>query len=142
PTTRGKYAFTIGVIDSASSVNGYPSQLVSGAFTITVNTSGFSIEDGLPPTASKDVPYAYQFAAVGGVVPYQWVLVEGQLPSGLSLSDEGKLSGVPKSTGVFTFTLRASDSVEHQAQQKYTIRVIDPPRIIDASYRKKKGKLT
>lgn len=142
PTTRGKYTFNIGVVDSASLVNGYPSQSVSGDFSITVSPAIFSIEEGLAPTASKGIPYTYQFVAIGGVLPYKWILVEGQFPSGLTLSDEGKLSGVPSALGVFTFTLQASDSVDHQAQHKYTIRVIDPPRIIDATYKKKKGKLT
>jgi hypothetical protein len=141
PTAPGKYSFTIVVIDSAPSVNGYPYQVAFGDFSITVNPAGFSIKEGLPPTAFKEIAYSYQFAASGGMPPYQWSFIEGLLPPGLSLSNDGKLSGIPVSPGMFSFTLRAGDSADHEAQQKYAIKVIDPPRIVSAKYKAKKRKL-
>lgn len=141
PTAPGKYTFTIAAIDSAPWVNGYPSQVVTSDFSITVNPAGFSIEDGLPPTATKGIGYAYQFGAIGGLPPYEWSLIEGQLPTGLSLGNDAKLSGIPSSPGIFTFTLRASDAAEHQSERKYAIKVIDPPRIANAKYKANKRKL-
>ncbi len=141
PTVDGTYAFTIVVADSAVSVNGYPTQFAFGDFSITVNPAGFAIKDGLPPTATNNVDYGYQFFAIGGVPPYRWSLVKGELPPGLSLDDNAKLSGIPDTPGTFTFTLRATDSEENQAERRYAIKVIEPPRIAKAKYKVIKQKL-
>ncbi|MEN3333526.1 MAG: hypothetical protein V7641_2891 [Blastocatellia bacterium] len=141
PTTPGKYSFQVIVSDSAPLVTGYPVQINTTTVSITVNPSVFSISDGLPPTATKDIGYAYQFAAHGGSPPYHWSLIDGKLPPGLTLSDGGKLSGIPSSPGMFNFTLRAADSTEQKLEKVYAIKVIDPPHISTATYKAKKRKL-
>ena len=141
PTSRGRYSFSIALFDSAPTINGYPMQTVISNFSIVVNPEGFIIEDGLPPTAFVGSEYSYQFAAVNGVQPYQWGIVEGVLPSGIRLATDGMLSGKPTSAGISTFTLRANDASGHQADKTYTIKVIDPPVIADAVYKVRKGKL-
>jgi len=141
PTSRGRYSFTVAVVDSAPWVTGYPSQAVFSDFSIAVNPAGFNIVDGLPPIASVGIVYTYQFTAAGGIEPYQWIVVDGGLPRGIGLANDGKLSGTPTSAGMFPFTIRANDSAGHEADQKYTIKVIDPPLIADASYKAKKAKL-
>jgi hypothetical protein len=51
--------------------------------------------ESLPP-ASRSVSYHYQLTAAGGVPFYDWLVVEGQLPSGLSLDRfTGEIAGVP-----------------------------------------------
>lgn len=142
PIRNGLNTFTVRAIDFAPFVNGYPSQVAYGAFSISVHPSEFTIEDGLPPTATIANDYNYQFKAAGGTLPYQWSLVNGSLPSGLTLSDDGKLSGNPNSPGAFMFTLRAKDSAEHQLERKYALMVIDPPKIASAKYKAGKRKLT
>jgi len=142
PGSYGQNTFTVRAIDSAPFVNGYPSQVVYGAFSIGVNPSEFTIEDGLPPTATIANDYNYQFKAVGGTLPYQWSLVNGSLPPGLILGNDGKLSGNPSSPGAFMFTLRAKDSAEHQLERKYALMVIDPPKIATAKYKPSNRKLT
>lgn len=141
PTAIGRYAFTVRVTDSAPIVNGYPNQVRSREFSIVVDPQGFAIEERLPPTALKDINYAFQFGAIGGLPPYEWSLVEGKVPSGLNLANDGKLTGIPNSPGTFTFTLRAGDSAGHQLERQYIIKVVDPPRIANAKYKAVKRKL-
>ncbi|HYE77406.1 MAG TPA: Ig domain-containing protein, partial [bacterium] len=47
------------------------------------------------PDAAIDTPYSVQIEAEGGVEPYDFDLASGELPSGLTLSDSGLLSGTP-----------------------------------------------
>lgn len=51
-------------------------------------------------------------SVAGGTAPYSWSLSSGALPSGLSLSAAGVISGTPGASalpGNYTFTLRAAD---------------------------------
>jgi large repetitive protein len=78
-------------------------------FTLTVVKFGVSTTS-LPP-ATEGVPYSQQLTAVGGLLPYKWKAV-GSLPSGLTLSKAGVLSGTVPSTvtpGNFTITVKVTD---------------------------------
>ncbi len=58
----------------------------------------------LPP-AEEGVPYTYTFLATGGTPPYLWGIISGSLPSGLSLSTSGVITGTPVTVGPFQFTI-------------------------------------
>jgi len=60
--------------------------------------------------AKYNTPYFSLLAATGGVAPYTWTLIGGQLPEGMSLSESGGLSGTPTQTGTFTFVVEVTDS--------------------------------
>ena len=47
------------------------------------------------PNARAGAEYAVQLACQGGVPPYVWKLVEGELPPGLELDADGEIRGVP-----------------------------------------------
>jgi len=55
--------------------------------------------------------YSQTLAAAAGVPPYQWSLSNGSLPSGLTLSPNGIISGTPTQAGTFFFTISVQDSV-------------------------------
>ena len=66
---------------------------------------------GTLPAAVVGVPYngtGYQFQSVGGSGTITWTAT-GTLPTGLTLSPSGLLSGTPSGAGTFTFTVTASD---------------------------------
>jgi hypothetical protein len=71
---------------------------------------------GLPPGSSNTV-YNAAISAIGGQPPYNWSLVEGQLPDGLSLTNvvtggvtNNVISGTPTRPGTFYFTIQMNDS--------------------------------
>ncbi|NLF40267.1 hypothetical protein GX586_12535 [bacterium] len=65
---------------------------------------------GLPPAVQSNA-YEVAIAAVGGVQPYHWAVVEGAPPPGLSLlGDTGLLGGTPALTGVYWFVIRVTDA--------------------------------
>jgi putative Ig domain-containing protein len=53
--------------------------------------------------------------ATGGVLPYHWTVISGAVPLGLSVGDNGTLSGVPTSPGKYDFTIQAADSGDSKA---------------------------
>src|SRR5271167_4157144 len=63
----------------------------------------------LPMGAVGD-PYSQTLQASGGLAPYTWTLDSGALPPGFSLNGSGVLSGTPGSAGMYSFTVRATDS--------------------------------
>ena len=50
------------------------------------------------------------FTATGGVGPYSFVVDSGALPTGLTLTSGGVLSGTPTTAGNYNFVIRAVDS--------------------------------
>lgn len=50
------------------------------------------------PDGQVNVEYEFQMEAVGGVQPYDWNLVGGTLPDGMTFSNDGLLSGTPQTT--------------------------------------------
>jgi hypothetical protein len=66
---------------------------------------------GSLPAAVVGVPYngaGYQFQATGGTGSIVWTY-SGDLPTGLTLSSGGLLSGTPSAAGSFTFNVTATD---------------------------------
>ena len=62
------------------------------------------------------------FTATGGLGTLYFSKV-GSLPSGMTLSSAGVLSGTPTATGSFSFTVYATDSAGDNGSQTYTLTV-------------------
>src|SRR3989454_6130889 len=58
-------------------------------------TSPLSVSTTSLPNGTESVVYNQGLAAVGGTTPYSWSLFSGTLPSGLTLSTSGQISGTP-----------------------------------------------
>jgi hypothetical protein len=61
------------------------------------------------PNGTIDVAYNQQLAATG-TQPITWSIISGNLPTNLTLSPAGIISGTPMATGTFNFTVQASNS--------------------------------
>lgn len=77
------------------------------------------------PNARADVAYSQSVNVLGGVSPYSFTVVSGQLPSGLSIDSNGRISGIPNYALPYTFTLVAQDADNRQVSRQYSITV-DP----------------
>lgn len=74
-------------------------------------TSPPTIRSSSLPQAIVSAAYSATLAASGGKAPYAWSLVQGSLPSGLSLDGEtGVISGTPTASGTSSFTVQVRDS--------------------------------
>jgi hypothetical protein len=77
----------------------------------------------LLPSGVLDEPYTQTLEASGGQTPYQWTLIEGNLPEGLSLSGGGALSGAPTQEGAFNFVIRVVDSSDATTTKVFRLDV-------------------
>ncbi len=112
PTESGSFTFTMTVSDGSTPT----AQSTSATYTISVAASSPTMSFS-PPPATVNVPYSYTPTAGGGVEPYTWSLVSGELPAGLTLDEAtGTISGTPSTVGSSSVTLRLADSSQPVAQ--------------------------
>jgi beta-lactamase superfamily II metal-dependent hydrolase len=101
PTTLGNKTATLTI----SGTNGETHVVaLSGISTCPVISIAATL-----PNVEAGVPYSQVLTASGGIEPYRFEVVSGTLPAGLSLSPGGVLSGTTTATGVFTFTVQATE---------------------------------
>jgi sugar lactone lactonase YvrE len=81
------------------------------------------------PNATNNVAYNQMLAAFGGQTPYSWTDNSGTLPTGLTLANNGVLSGTPTTNGTFNFTVQVADATNSKATQPLTLTVGSPPRV-------------
>jgi uncharacterized repeat protein (TIGR03803 family) len=105
PTQRGTYPLTIQVADSEST----PATATAN-FTLTINPAQMYIVPPSLPNAIVGAAYSQTLSAVGGIPPLTWSLSSGSLPSGLSISPGGVISGVPTQTGISNFVVQVADA--------------------------------
>ena len=71
-----------------------------------------AIVDETLPSLDAGAEVRIPLHASGGVPPYHWSVVEGDLPAGISLTPEGLLTGTPGKAGTFSFTVAVEDSAK------------------------------
>jgi Putative Ig domain len=109
PTTPGVYKFFPTVMDSA-----IPPQKITSIPGVTISIITVApLQAVTPPLAAGSVATAYNanLVATGGVTPYTWSIVSGQLPSGVTLDPgTGVISGTPVLATVAKFAVQVQDS--------------------------------
>ncbi len=119
-----------GIVDFSVSANGGTERsgsisIADSTFTINQSVSPYiTFTPSFFPSASAGSSYSQTLSATGGVPPYTWAVTSGTLPPGLSFnSATGELSGVPTTTGRFTFSVGAADSGTLTGAAQYAITV-------------------
>ncbi len=82
-----------------------------------------TIIGGQLPEASWNTPYSEILLAQGGVPQFTWSVVSGALPPGLSIAEQGVISGTPTTAGLYTFTVQAIDQLGVTAHEEFQIQV-------------------
>jgi hypothetical protein len=87
------------------------------------------------PNGSVGTAYSQTLAAAGGTGTITWSISAGALPTGLTLSAAGSLTGTPTAAGTFNFTLQVADSGSpaRTATAPFTITVTAALTITTAS---------
>jgi hypothetical protein len=108
PATNGVFNFDVAVY-----VNN-PYQVVTQSLSLTIAPAPLQVTTSSPlPGATQGAYYNCVLSAYGGLPPYTWSLspYSASLPTGLTLSTNGVLSGTPSVSGTFYFSARVTDSV-------------------------------
>ncbi|MBX7218680.1 MAG: putative Ig domain-containing protein [Blastocatellia bacterium] len=104
PTQTGTFPITVRATDSNNCQGtGATYNLVIGCQTITVTNPTTT-------TGTINTAFSQTFTQTGGIGTTTFALASGTLPTGLSLSTAGVLSGSPLQAGTFPITVRATDT--------------------------------
>lgn len=130
----GSFSFTIQARDTAQR---------TGQKSITFNVAPPppEITQSSLPEATMGISYSQALSATGGTQPYSWSVKSGVLPPGLNLF-AGVISGIPLTSGNYSFTLQVADSGQRTGQKALSINVKQPGSISvqpDASVETLKG---
>ena len=110
PTKAGSYGVVVTASDSSM-----PVAQTNANYTIMVSPPPPpQISTVNSPSAIVNVAYNFAFIASGGQLPLTWSET-GALPTGLSFSSGGVLSGKPAVTGSFPITVMVQDSAGQNA---------------------------
>ncbi|WP_429002915.1 putative Ig domain-containing protein [Xanthomonas sacchari] len=119
PTQAGSFVFTATVTDSTAGVPGQASR------SYTLSIAAPTLTPGQPtlPAGTAGTAYNQTLSTSGGTAPYSYSVVSGALPTGLSLTTAGVLSGTPSAAGSFAFSIKVSDANGFSATQAYTLTI-------------------
>ncbi|HKQ79544.1 MAG TPA: putative Ig domain-containing protein, partial [Blastocatellia bacterium] len=128
PTTPGAYQFTIRAADLSSLCS------TSRVYTITIQPpcNPLTLDPPALPKGMRGAPYNEALTVTDGVYPFTFSK-KGVLPTGLSLSLDGVISGTPTQTGNFSFTAIARDARGCVGSRTYSILITRPGIEISAA---------
>ena len=114
PTVSGTFNFTV----QAADVNGC---MGAQAYTLVISCPLIQITPDFLSAGKVNSVYNQALAATGGTPSYNFSVNAGALPNGLTLASGGVLSGTPTVSGVFNFTVSATDAAGCFGTQAYTL---------------------
>ena len=130
-------------LSSGGVLSGTPTSLGSSTFSVRAtdadncsSTQSYTFVVDYPPiyitpttlsNATRLVPYIQQLTATGGTSPYTFSRLTGSMPTGLSISSSGLISGTTTAApGTYSFTVQALDANGAPGTQPYTIAIVCP----------------
>ena len=118
PETAGSFNLTVEVTDATGCAG---SQVVP--LTILPACPALSITPTTLAEGRVGVSFNQTLTASGGTAPYTFQVTTGSLPSGLTLSESGSLTGTPTTAGTASFTLTVTDASGCRGTQTYTMEI-------------------
>ena len=119
PTVNGTFTVTITATDSCVPTP----QAVPGTFTLQVNNNLAITTTSPLPSGLVNLAYSTTMSAAGGTPPYTWSITAGSLPTGLSLSSGGVISGTPTNAQTTTPTIKVTDNAAANISQVFSITI-------------------
>jgi hypothetical protein len=88
-----------------------------------------TINPAMLPAGQISAPYNQNLIGGGGFAPYTFSVIAGELPANMTISAAGVLSGAPIHSGVFNFTVRATDQNGCSGSRFYALTINPCPQI-------------
>jgi len=124
--STGSWVRVVGYGNSRNNWNSVTEIEVYGSSSGGVDTQPTITTTSLP-NAAEGVSYSQTLQASSGDGNLTWNRSVGSLPSGVSLSSSGVLSGTASTTGTFSFTARVEDSDGDADTQAFSLTVDAAP---------------
>ena len=88
------------------------------------------------PVGTVGAEYDFTLTANGGTTAYTWSVIGGSLPSGLSLSSAGLLSGTPAEATNASFTVRVAGGGSSSSTKTFSLRIMgqSEPGALDTTF--------
>ncbi len=96
-------------------------------------TTPFAITSGFPDGTIGSYYSAGPLSLSGGQSPFEWSIASGNIPTGLSFSSSGQLSGYANQYGIFTFTVQVRDQSNRLVRAERTINIRPAQPVVSAS---------
>jgi len=127
PAAGGAFNFAIKATDSSGGSGPFSGTM---AYSMTVAAPTITVTPSTLASPTTGQAYSQTLTASGGVGAYSYRVGAGALPTGLSLSAAGVLSGTPTAGGTFNVTIIATDSATgagpYSGTQSYALTVNAP----------------
>jgi hypothetical protein len=136
PTISGQWDFAVRATDSSTGTGPYQGSYV---YELDVAPAPVTITTETIAPEQVGLDFSQQIEATGGLGGYTFSVTSGALPTGLTLSEDGVVSGTPTATGVAFFTITATDGEGSTGWREFSIQlnptplVITPPTLADAT---------
>jgi photosystem II stability/assembly factor-like uncharacterized protein len=104
PTQAGNFRFQVSISDGSEQEAARWLML-----TIQPELRPTIVTDQLPD-GTVGVPYGSALEASGSIEPYDWLMIEGNLPPGLTMAGSGLIGGVPTTPGMYSIKVAVFDA--------------------------------
>lgn len=111
----GSFSFTVTVTDSLGCSG-------TRTFTLNIGCASITLNPASLPGGKVGEEYRQTITAAGGSGAYSFTST-GTLPTGLTFSSGGVLSGTPTQTGTFPLTIKATDTSGCLGTTNYTLTI-------------------
>ncbi|MCA1326899.1 putative Ig domain-containing protein [Herbaspirillum sp. alder98] len=117
PTQAGSFPITVTTQDSSTGLGPFST---SRNYTLTIGAPSLGISPSVLTAPEVGISYSQQLSTSGGVTPYTYVVSTGTLPSGLSLSSTGLITGIPTAAGPYNFSVTSTDASSFAVTANYS----------------------
>lgn len=97
-----------------------------GGNNVAPSNDALTIQTEALPSGVVGLPYSATVVASKGTSPYLFSAGSGSVPTGLTLSAGGQLSGTPSVAGTYTFSVSVVDGASQKASQSYSVTIAQP----------------
>lgn len=120
-TAVGTFNFSVTSTDSSTGTNA--PFTATHSYSVNVNAPALTVTPASLPNEQVGTSVTQTFTATGGNGSYTFTVSSGALPTGLSLTRAGTLSGSPTAAGTASFTVTATDGLGFTGSEAYSVVV-------------------
>lgn len=129
PTAGGTFVFQVKATDSSTGAAA-PFSKTSANLSLAIGAPTITLAPTTLASGNVNVLYSQTITASGGTSSYTYALTSGTLPTGITLTSAGVLSGTTTQAGSFPITITATDSSTgtgpFTGAQNYTLTIAGP----------------